>query len=482
MNSPVIVWFRLDLRLADNPALTSAIESDCPVIPLYIWSPEEDGKWTPGSASRYWLHHALLSLNSELVAKNSRLILRTGLSLATLKEIINETGADKVYWNRCYEPTAIARDKHIKQSLSEQAITVSSFNSHLLHEPHTIKNKQGKPFKVFTPFWKHYQTLEVHEPLKITKTKLTVPAKWPVSEKITGFGLVPRIKWYTTISDTWEINSTVALKRVRTFIRDTMQDYPTYRDCPAIDGISRMSPYLHFGQISARQIWYMVHEYEQKQGRMTLAKAAQSYLRQLIWREFAYHLLFHFPHTPDQPLYEKYKQFPWQKNKKYLTAWQKGLTGYPIVDAGMRELWHTGWMHNRVRMIAGSFLVKDLLIHWREGAKWFWDTLVDADLANNTLGWQWVAGCGADAAPYFRIFNPVTQGERFDPEGDYVKRWVPELSALDIKYIHKPWQAPVEILKQSGITLGKTYPCPVVDHAEARNKALAYYQQIKIGK
>ena len=482
MNSPVIVWFRLDLRLADNPALVAAFETGCPVVPLYIWSPEEDGKWEPGSASRFWLHHALLSLDKELRDKGSALILRIDPCLNSLQKIIRETGADKVYWNRCYEPAAIARDMRIKRSLSELGITVNSFNSNMLHEPHIIKNKQGGPFKVFTPFWKHYHTLEIFEPLKSPKSKLLAPKKWPASEKINGFGLVPKIKWYTSISETWDMSSAGAMRNLKVFLHKMIQEYPTARDFPAVDGISRTSPYLHFGQISARQIWHMVHEYEQKQGRMTPSNAAQSYLRQLIWREFAYHLLFHFPHTTDQPLYEKYKQFPWQKNKKYLTAWQQGQTGYPIVDAGMRELWHTGWMHNRVRMIVGSFLVKDLLIHWREGAKWFWDTLVDADLANNTLGWQWVAGCGADAAPYFRIFNPVTQGERFDPEGAYVKRWVPELSTLEKKYIHKPWEAPAEILKQAGITLGKTYPHPVVDHAEARNKALAYYQQIKNGK
>jgi deoxyribodipyrimidine photo-lyase len=482
MNSPVIVWFRLDLRLADNPALVAAVDTGCPVIPLFIWSPDEAGNWPPGSASRYWLHHALTGLNSELETKNSRLVLRPGPSLAALKKLIRESGADKVYWNRCYEPAAIARDMQIKQALREQGITVNSFNSHLLYEPHTIKNRQGGPFKVFTPFWKHYQTLEINEPLKSPEARLLAPKKWPPSEKADSPGLLPKIKWYITIAETWNMSGAGAIHNLRAFLRKAIQEYPTDRDYPALQGISRISPYLHFGQISARQIWHLVYEHEHKQGRITPSKAAQAYLRQLIWREFAFHLLFHFPHTPDQPLHEKYKQFPWQKNRKYLTAWQNGQTGYPIVDAGMRELWHTGWMHNRVRMITGSFLVKDLLIHWREGAKWFWETLVDADLANNTLGWQWVAGCGADAAPYFRIFNPVTQGEKFDPDGVYVKRWVPELSGLDKKYIHKPWQAPAETLKQAGITLGKTYPHPLVDHAEARNKALAYYQQIKNGK
>lgn len=478
MKSTVIVWFRQDLRLDDNPALLAAVESGSSVIPVYIWSPEEEGKWSPGSASRYWLHHALKNLDDDLQVKSSKLILLRGPCLEALQMVIKTCSAKKLYWNRCYEPRAIKRDRFIKQTMTGQGIEVRDFNAHLLHEPHTIQNKQGGPFKVYTPFWKHYQNLDVPVPVKTPKQILS-PQKWPKSVPVNDFGFIPNIKWYGMINDTWEMSCQGAKKSIRKFIKNQVHSYSERRNFPANNGVSRISPYLHFGQISARSIWHMIYSYEQRQGRITPDKAVVTYLKQLVWREFASHLLYHFPYTTDQPLYEKYKKFPWHRNRKFLTAWQQGQSGYPIVDAGMRELWHTGWMHNRVRMIVASFLTKDLLIHWHQGAEWFWDTLVDADLANNTLGWQWVAGCGADAAPYYRIFNPVTQGERFDPEGEYVRRWLPELSGLDNKYIHKPWEATNSILSGANIRLGKSYPYPIVNHAEARKQALSYYQKIR---
>ncbi len=481
MESPVVVWFRLDFRVDDNPALHAAIETGAPIIPLYIWSPEEEGKWPPGAASQYWLHHALLSLQQELENRGSKLILRKGTILNELVNITTEFGAKSIFWNRCYEPAVIKRDSKIKKALKQENINVQSFNGHLLFEPHQISNKQGGPFKVYTPFWKHYRTLDISPAKASDKKKYTAPAKWPGSLNINEFGFIPGIKWYTNIEKSWDMSLAGVKKRIKKFINDPIQHYQEQRDYPATDGISRMSPYLHFGQISSRRIWHLVVENEQKEGRITPSNSAEGYLRQLVWREFAYHLLFHFPQTNDQPLLEKFKKFPWKDNKKLLTAWQRGETGYPIVDAGMRELWQSGWMHNRVRMIVGSFLTKDLLISWQNGAVWFWDTLVDADLANNTMGWQWVAGCGADAAPYFRIFNPVTQATRFDPDGNYIRRWIPELGKLDNKYIHQPWQAPESLLRKSGIKPGKTYPAPVVDHAEARDRALASYQSIKQG-
>lgn len=478
MNLPAIVWFRQDLRLDDNPALHAAVDSGSPVIPVYIWSPDEEGKWCPGSASRYWLYHALKNMNNDLQEKNSGLILLHGPCLEALQILIRKTGANKIYWNRCYEPFAIKRDKRIKSMMREQGIEVNSFNSHLLYEPHAIRNKQGGPFKVYTPFWKHYQALDMPFPVK-TPERIISPGRWPESVHINEFGFFPEIKWYETINKTWKISCQGADERISTFIKSHVHGYSQTRDYPASEGVSHISPYLHFGQISVRRIWHRLLEHERKQGRMTPGKAVITYMKQLVWREFAYHLLYHFPQSANQPLYEKYKRFPWQNNRKFLKVWQQGKTGFPVVDAGMRELWQTGWMHNRVRMIVASFLTKDLLIHWRQGARWFWDTLVDADLANNTLGWQWVAGCGADAAPYYRIFNPVTQGERFDPEGEYVRQWLPELSGLDNKYVHKPWQASDSILSNAGIKLGNTYPYPIVDHAEARKLALSYYQRIK---
>jgi len=478
--SPVIVWYRLDLRLADNPALTAACELDVPVIPVYLWSPEEEGDWAPASASRYWLHQALTDLDRQLRGIGSRLVLRRGPCLEVLQQLIKETGADTVFWNRCYEPRVMERDSRIKKTLRKQEIIVSSFKAGLLFEPHEIKTGQGKPYKVYTPFSKNYQGLVPDAPLNAPESPRK-PSKWPRSCALDDFELKPEIPWTAGIDLAWDFTAQSAIKSLDTFLDDAIDDYEEYRDIPAVRGVSRLSPYLHFGQISPGQIWHAVCSRENRRGRMTPSKKSFVYLKQIVWREFAYHLLYHFPHTPDKPLYDRYQKFPWKRSKKNLQLWQQGKTGYPVVDAGMRELWHTGWMHNRVRMIVASFLVKDLMIHWREGARWFWDTLVDADLANNTMGWQWVAGCGADAAPYFRIFNPVTQGKRYDPDGSYIRQWVPELAKLDHRYIHNPWLAPIEALDDAGIDPGDTYPQPMVDHKAARDRALAAYRELGKG-
>ena len=482
MNSPVIVWFRLDLRIEDNPALLAARKSGNPVIPVFIWSPDEEGNWQPGSASRVWLYHALKSLQSDLQALDCGLLLLNGPCHYALEQLISKTGATQVFWNRCYEPCAIGRDSRIKEKLQKSGIKVRSFNANLLFEPHEIRNKQDKPYKVFTPFWRQYQALEIEKPLKSDRGRLPAVNTRVDSASLEEFGLLPKIKWHTGIMENWDMSAHAGGEQVRKFISRSLQDYIKCRDIPSLDKVSLISPYLHFGQVSARQIWHMVLQDEQQDGRITPAGTSEGYLRQLVWREFAYHLLFHFPHSTDKPLFERYAGFPWARSaKKQLACWQRGETGYPIVDAGMRQLWHSGWMHNRVRMITGSFLTKDLLVHWKKGAEWFWDTLVDADLANNTMGWQWVAGCGADAAPYFRIFNPVTQGERFDPDGAYVRKWIPELKGLEDRYIHQPWNAPGKLLSNAGIRLGKTYPEPLVNHAEARRRALDTYSSFKQG-
>jgi deoxyribodipyrimidine photo-lyase len=483
MVTPVIVWFRRDLRLRDNPALRAAIATGQPVIPVFIWSPDEEGNWAPGSASRYWLRQSLQHLDAALRKLNARLVLRRGSghggSRGVIHDLLEEAGADTVYWNRLYEPAAIARDATIKQTLRDNGYTVESFNANLLFEPPQTANKQGKPFRVFTPFWKHCRARgEPEQPLPAVR-KLTGPGRWPKSDSLAALQLEPAIDWADGIRAAWRFGEHGAQQTLRDFLADALPDYPKQRDFPGHDGVSTLSPYLHFGEISPRQVWHAVREHEAAQGRMSESKAAEAFLRQLGWREFGHHLLYHFPHTSTKPLNEAYEAFPWLKNRKALRAWQRGMTGYPIVDAGMRQLWHTGYMHNRTRMVVASFLVKDLLIHWLEGARWFWDTLVDADLANNALGWQWTAGCGADAAPYFRIFNPVRQGERFDPEGAYVRHWLPELKHLDSKYIHAPWQAPQAALDAARITLGKTYPEPIVDHHVARDRALTALETIK---
>lgn len=466
-----IVWFRLDLRLEDNQALQEAIASGDAVIPVYIWAPKEENPWSPGAASKWWLHYALEDLDVQLKEKGMRLIVRSGVeALEELKHLIKETSATKVYWNRCYEPRSIKRDTNIKKVLTEEGIEVKSFKGNLLFEPWEIENKSGGPFKVFTPFWKCCLTYEFEKPIKLNAKNLYVPTKWPKSLSVKGIDLLPRIPWDKEFKSTWEPTAEGAKKALRDFLSKRIDNYKEKRDFPSEKGTSMLSPYLHFGQITPRQICEKVESKTQ---------SAKTFVSEIGWREFAYHLIYNFPHTPTKPFREDFADFPWVKDIKGLELWQKGKTGYPIVDAGMRQLWRLGWMHNRVRMIVGSFLVKDQLITWQEGARWFWDTLVDADLASNTLGWQWVGGCGADAAPYFRVFNPILQGKKFDPDGEYVRKFVPELKDMPSKYIHTPWEAPQEVLNKAGVRLGDNYPKPILDHGKARAKALMAYDKLK---
>ncbi len=469
-DSPIVVWFRRDLRLADNPALHAAAKTGQPIIPLFIWSPEEEAAWAPGEASQWWLHHSLTALGKAIEGKGSRLIIRTGPSAATLEKLRSETGATAVYWNRLYEPAIIQRDTQIKKDLKQTDVEVRSFNHALLFEPHQIKNKSGNPFQVFTPFWKNCLTQnEPAEPLP-TPAKWTSPSSWPTSDSVDNLQLLPTINWDAAFYDEWTPGEAGAQVQLGDFQQQAMAGYKEDRDWPAVKGTSRLSPHLHFGEIGPRQIWHQLQEVMAGNAQKGLIQGAEFYLREVGWREFAHHLLFHFPHTPEKPLREEFNDFPWRKSAPELRAWQKGQTGYPMVDAGMRQLWQTGWMHNRVRMIVASFLVKDLLLPWQDGARWFWDTLVDADLAGNTLGWQWAGGCGADAAPYFRIFNPVLQGQKFDPAGDYVRKWIPELAELPNDLIHTPWEAKNPV---------KEYPSPIVDHKKARERALAALAEIK---
>lgn len=472
-----IVWFRQDLRVEDNPALMAAVAGGKALIPLFIWSPEEEGKWSPGGASRWWLHHSLLALNESLKEYGLSLIVRKGNTFDVLQDVIRSSQATAVYWNRRYEPFVIKRDASIKTKLKSEGIIVESFKANVLFEPHEIFNKEKKPFRVFTPFWKTCLSKieNIESPLAFPQKKIK-PAIKIDSESLDSLGLLPKIHWDSGLQAQWKPGEKQAKAVLSQFIHQTIQDYQESRDRPDVDGVSQISPYLHFGEISPKMILSRLQKTFQDPIR---SLGSECYWRQIGWREFGYHLLYHFPQTPDQPLRKEFSAFPWQANHTWLRAWQRGLTGYPIVDAGMRALWKTGWMHNRVRMVVGSFLVKDLLIPWQEGAKWFWDTLVDADLANNTLGWQWVAGCGADAAPFFRIFNPITQGEKFDPQGHYVRQWIPELARMPDKWIHAPWEAPVEVLERADVTLGKDYPKPIVNHDEARKAALAAFQELK---
>jgi len=477
--TPVILWFRQDLRLQDNAALHAALARGGPVLPVYILDEAGEGEWPAGGATRWWLHHSLAALDASLRARGSRLLLARGDSVAVLTDLIAETGAGAVYWNRCYEPSVIARDKIIKAGLSAAGVEVKSFNSALLFEPHTIANKQGNPFQVFTPYWRHCLTQTIAEPVVIKSGPISAPAKWPASLALDELKLLPTIKWDAGFYEAWQPGEEGAKKQLKAFVARAMSSYEDTRNLPATAGTSRLSPHLHFGEIGPRQIWAAVQGLSKDSGVFPPSRSAQVFLTEVGWREFAHHLLFHFPKTPTQPLREDFNRFPWAKDLDgaKLRAWQRGQTGYPIVDAGMRELWHTGWMHNRVRMVVASFLVKHLRLPWQHGAEWFWDTLVDADLASNTLGWQWSAGCGADAAPYFRIFAPVTQGERFDSAGEYVRRWVPEIAKLPDKFLHAPWTAPDNVRTFAGVE--GNYPDPIVDHAKAREEALAAFKTLR---
>jgi deoxyribodipyrimidine photo-lyase len=467
--STAIVLFRRDLRLVDNPALSAACAANAQVLPVYIHAPGEDGAWPAGAASRWWLHHSLAALDARLHAHHAGLHLRHGDTLQQLRALIQHSGASAVYWNRLYEPASIARDTHVKSALREEGIEVHSHNAALWSEPWTITTQQGDPYKVFTPYWRNLRPqLQVAEP--IPEPALHDWRELPGGLPLEALDLLPRLPWAAGLADAWRPGEHGAHEQLEIFADDAIGDYARARDLPARHGTSRLSPHLHFGEISPRQIHFELD----RRAHATNAKKRpdiEPYLRELGWREFAHHLLFHFPQTPTENFNPRFADFRWAPPDEALLArWRQGRTGIPLVDAGMRELWHTGWMHNRVRMIVASFLTKNLRQHWQRGARWFWDTLVDADLANNTLGWQWVAGCGADAAPYFRVFNPVTQSKKFDPEGLYLRRWLPELTDAPTALLHEPWKDPA-LLTRSG------YPAPMVDLAASRQDALDAYKQ-----
>ncbi len=474
-----LVWFRQDLRLGDNPALAAALDDRDGIVPVYIHDPDPAQPWTPGAASRWWLHHSLAALEEELQPVGSRLILRVATELfEELRQLAATSGATRIVWNRCYEPGSIARDQALKAKLRAAGFEVASYNAALLREPWEVRTRTGGPFQVFTPFWKSCLASPDPAPPLATPTRLPPPSTWPTSEPLAALQLLPRLDWARGFPALWQPGRQGALRRLAEFLERAFAGYGDARNRPDLAGTSRLSPHLHFGEISPREIWHELRAHATARPALAAEPAAAGTWRQsqfvaeLGWREFAHHLLYHFPQTPEEPLRASYARFPWRQDPDGLKAWQQGRTGFPIVDAGMRELWTTGWMHNRVRMIVGSFLVKDLLLPWQDGARWFWDTLVDADLAANTLGWQWAAGCGADAAPFFRVFNPTLQGGKFDPEGAYVRRWVPELAGLPDQWIHEPAAAPPGVLTAAGVTLGKTYPRPIVDHGAARRRAL----------
>lgn len=477
MSSTVILWMRRDLRLDDNPALRAALVDCDRLVPVYVHAPDEEAPWSPGAASRWWLHWSLLALDGSLRSLGSRLWIVRGDSLGRLRQIAAATGARRIHWNRLYDPAARARDGRIKGALRSDGLRVESHPGSVLFEPWELATGAGDPYRVFTPFWR--RCTERLGGLSALPAPSTLPPGPDGLEScpLEALDLLPRIPWDAGLRATWTSGEAAAQARARAFLLKRVQAYAGERDRPDRDGTSGLSPHLHFGEISPRRLLALVAE---RWGGPS-ADPAAPFVREIGWREFAYHLIYHFPQTTDEPLDPRFAGLPWRSAgaDHMLRAWQRGETGIPLVDAGMRQLWGTGWMHNRVRMVVASFLTKNLRLPWQSGARWFWDTLVDADLASNSLGWQWSAGCGADAAPYFRVFNPVRQGERFDPGGDYVRRWVPELARLPERHIHQPWAAPASVLSAAGVRLGCDYPKPVVDLRSSREAALAAYEVIK---
>ncbi len=471
---PVLFWFRDHLRLADNPGLAAALATGQRLVAVYVLDEESREVRPMGGASKWWLDKSLRALSERIAGKGGRLVLRRGKAEDVIAELVEETGAEAVYWNRRYGP-ARKIDERIKLALKASGVEAYSFNGSLLVEPFAIKTASGSDFKVFTPFWKAMQA-NIAVPAAAPEPRTLKAIDGVESDDIDDWDLHPtKPDWSAGLSEAWTPGEMGARKRLRDFLAGPIHGYATDRDRPDQDGTSRLSPFLHFGEISPHQIWRAATHAEES-GEAP-AKDIWKFLSEVAWRDFSHHLLYHDPKMGTLSWRRQFDGIEWRKGTKAeLEAWKRGCTGYPIIDAGMRQLWATGFMHNRVRMIVASFFAKDLLVHWSTGEEWFWDTLVDADEANNANGWQWTAGTGADAAPYFRVFNPVLQGEKFDPNGDYVRRWVPELADLASKWIHRPWEAPASSLELAGIQLGETYPEPIIDHDFARKRALETYK------
>ena len=472
-NQPVILWFRRDLRLADNPAVDAAVRSRCPVIPVFVLDQRHDHCWDNGGASRWWLHGSLKALNDGLGELGGQLILRRGDSTRELEALVEESGAGHLLFSRLPGSGSRRLERELEQRLAGR-VELQSYPGHSLHEPGSVRTVAGEPYEIFTPFWRACRALpDPAEPLAAPQT-MKFCGRPTRSEELADWALTPSSPdWAGGLRESWSPGEQSALAHTREFL-DVIRNYAGDHDRPDREGTSRLSPHLHFGEVSVRQLWHDLHRFCDAR-----ENGPAAFLRQLYWREFSLHLLHAFPQLPREPLREEFENFPWERDAAHYEDWQRGMTGYPIVDAGMRELWHTGWMHNRVRMVAASLLVKHLLIPWQDGAAWFQDTLVDADEANNSANWQWVAGCGSDAAPYFPIFNPVIQGRKLDPDGHYTRRWLPELARLDAKWLHAPWQAPDDALRRAGVTLGRDYPPPIVEHRAARERALAAFRRIR---
>lgn len=465
--------------MGDNRALAAAIASGSPIVAVYILDDETPAAWKMGGASRWWLNKSLASLSQSLEQRGNRLILRRGPAALELSHLVAETRASAVFCSRTYEPWAQALEQNLKRALDSAGVALKRYSGALLKEPEDLRTQAGEPFKVYSPFWRALAARYDAQKTLPAPDKIPAPAKFPTSDTLDSLALHPRRPdWSHGLAETWIPGEAGAHDRLSHFMASTVKDYAALRNRPDKPGTSRLSPHLHFGEISPAMCWQAARDAGHR--RSGSDNGVETFLKELVWREFSYTLLVQRPDLPEVPFRPEFALFPWRRDARKLKAWQRGQTGYPIVDAGMRELWQTGSMHNRVRMITASFLIKHLLLPWQQGEAWFWDTLVDADLASNAASWQWVAGSGADAAPYFRIFNPVLQGTKFDPDGTYVRRFVPELAKLAAPDIHAPWEASDLVLKSADVVLGKTYPKPIVDHKTAREQALGAYDDVKM--
>ena len=468
-----VMWFRQDLRLADNPALTNALE-DGKTLPIFILDNVNSKEHVNGAASKWWLHHSLIKLNKSL---KNKLCFFVGNPIDILDEIHKQFEISNIFWSRCYEPWRIKRDKKIKKYFSDQNVNVNTFNGSLLWEPWNIAKKDGTPYKVFTPYYRKgcLNSDKPRMPLPVPNLSNLISID-NHDLKIEDLELMPKHNWYSKMISLWSPGEEGAHSKIEEFISNGLNNYKEGRNFPSNQNVSQLSPHLHFGEVSPNQVWYRART---KEGKLGIKKDLDHFLSELGWREFSFNLLYHFPFLPKENLQKKFDNFPWDNDKDKLKKWQKGLTGYPIVDAGMQELWQTGYMHNRLRMVVGSFLVKNLLLHWHHGERWFWDCLIDADLASNSAGWQWIAGSGADAAPYFRIFNPITQGQKFDPDGKYTRKYLPVLNDMPDKFLFNPWEAPEDVLRSAGVKLGENYPLPIVEIGSSRQKALEAFATTK---
>ncbi|WP_108880023.1 FAD-binding domain-containing protein [Anderseniella sp. Alg231-50] len=476
---PIIVWFTQDLRLSDNACLHAAVASGHPVLPVYILDDITPGEFAMGGASRWWLHQSLASLAASLQALGGRLIIRCGEAGSVLAQLVAETGAKAVYFSRGYAPWSGGLEKNIAAQCDAAGVECKRFSGFLLHEPEAIRTGSDGPYKVYTPFSRNCLSREISRQPRPAPGKVNFHTAEITGDTLDDLDLYAgNPDWAAGFSEHWSPGEVGAHQKLTHFLEQAVGDYDQARNLPDVPGTSRLSPHLHFGEISPLQCWAATSHAVATAGK-NIDRGSHTFEKEILWREFSHHLLHYWPTLPTEPFKPEFADFPWLQDDEKLASWQKGQTGFPIVDAGMRELWTTGWMHNRVRMIVASFLIKNLRIPWQAGEHWFWDTLVDADIGANSASWQWVAGCGADAAPYFRIFNPVLQGEKFDRHAGYVRKWVPELAAMPDKFIHKPWQAPDDILRKARIKLGTTYPRPIVDLGQTRDAALAAYKTIR---